>query len=85
MDQQTAFSFGRALEALKQGQKVARKGWNGKGMWLYLALTPPTTALEVDDKRYGFLPYIEIKTVEGKMCPWVSSQTDLLSDDWFIF
>ena len=26
--------FGLALRALKIGQKEARKGWNGKGMWL---------------------------------------------------
>ena len=28
--------FGKAIEALKQGKKVARKGWNGKGMYLWL-------------------------------------------------
>jgi len=30
-------TFGMALEALKKGHKVARKGWNGKGMWLSLS------------------------------------------------
>lgn len=30
-------TFGLALEALKMGQKVSRKGWNGKGMWLSLS------------------------------------------------
>lgn len=26
--------FGKALELLKKGQKVARKGWNGRGMFV---------------------------------------------------
>lgn len=30
------FSFGAALDRLKNGEKVARKGWNGKGMYLWL-------------------------------------------------
>lgn len=29
------FDFGMALELLKAGHKVARKGWNGKGMFIY--------------------------------------------------
>ena len=28
--------FGLAVEAMKRGAKVARTGWNGKGMWLCL-------------------------------------------------
>lgn len=28
--------FGKAILALRSGLKVARSGWNGKGMWLYL-------------------------------------------------
>jgi hypothetical protein len=28
------WSFGEALGALKDGNRVARAGWNGKGMWL---------------------------------------------------
>ena len=27
-------NFGQAIEKLKEGKKVARKGWNGKGMWI---------------------------------------------------
>ncbi len=26
--------FGGAVRALKDGQRVTRPGWNGKGMWL---------------------------------------------------
>lgn len=30
------FDFGDAIRALKEGKKVARQGWNGKGMYLWL-------------------------------------------------
>lgn len=32
-------SFGLAIEAMKKGHKVARKGWNGKNMWI-VYMTP---------------------------------------------
>ena len=40
-------NFGQAIEALKQGKRVARQGWNGKGMFLFLlpAGTVPTKAI----------------------------------------
>jgi hypothetical protein len=72
----TALSFGHALEALKAGQRVARSGWNGKGMWL---------ALQVPDAQSKMsLPYIYMRTVQGDLVPWLASQTDMLADDWQI-
>ena len=66
--------FGGALQALKSGKRVARSGWNGKGMWL---------ALQVPDAHSKMsLPYIYMSTVDGKLVPWLASQTDLLSEDW---
>ena len=32
--------FGLAVEALKKGKRVARAGWNGRGMWLSLSCNP---------------------------------------------
>ena len=29
-------TFGQAIEALKSGKRVSRKGWNGKGMFLFI-------------------------------------------------
>lgn len=69
-------SFGRALRALKLGQKVAREGWNGKGMWLALQLP--------DDNSKMQRPYIYMSDAEGLLVPWLASQTDLLSDDWMV-
>ena len=77
-------NFGLAVEAVKKGFKIARQGWNGKGMWLMLVKTPPTAAMHVDGDCYGFLPYIQMKTVDDKMVPWLASQTDILAEDWQI-
>lgn len=78
------FDFSIALAHLKNGRKVAREGWNRKGQWLMLTITPPTTSIEVDGKRYGFAPYVQLKNVEGEMVPWQPSQGDMLADDWMI-
>ena len=88
-------NFGQAIEALKAGQKVARQGWNGKGMWIMLVrgqdvavLTDPyKTALGAD--ACEILPHIDMWTVnaDGRraMLPgWLASQTDMLADDWSV-
>jgi hypothetical protein len=69
-----AVDFGTALEELKRGGRVARLGWNGKGMWL--AIQSPTKLSKMTR------PYIYMKTVDGDLVPWVASQTDLLATDW---
>lgn len=75
--------FGEAIKALKAGKAVARKGWNGKG--IYLELQVP------DEHSKMTLPYIYIVTTELKTdnpyapkgrVPWLASQTDMLSEDW---
>ncbi len=68
--------FGGALDQLKDGNKVARKGWNGKGMYLELQL--PTEMSKMT------LPYVYMKTAQGDLVPWLASQTDVLSEDWIV-
>lgn len=87
-------SFGDAVAALKEGLRVERAGWNGKGMWLVLvhpdddaAVPPrPTYAVAgiVDDATNGCLPWIGMKTADNKFVPWLASQTDVLAEDWKI-
>ena len=87
-------SFGSALILLKDGHRVARKGWNGKGMWLTMvhpdddANVPPrptyAVAGIVDDATNGCLPWIGMKTADNKFVPWLASQTDVLAEDWQI-
>lgn len=77
--------MGAALAALKQGLCVARRGWNGKG--IYLALQRP------DEHSKMTLPYIYIVTssLESNnpdaprgVVPWLASQTDMLANDWYV-
>lgn len=74
-------NFGDAIAAMKDGQRVARAGWNGKGMWLRLIGFyqldghPHTLGLKL-------LPWIGMKTADGAFVPWLASQTDMLAEDW---
>lgn len=77
-------TFGGALEALKAGKKVARTGWNGKGMYLYLADGKLLTQ-EIGDGSYPFTDSIVMKTADDRFCiGWLASQTDMLAEDWHI-
>jgi len=69
-------SFSYALNWLKQGKKISRTNWNGKGMWLQLQMPDLWSKMT--------LPYIYMSTVTNDKVPWLASQTDLLSDDWVI-
>ena len=82
--------FCYALNALKEGQKVARRGWNGKGMFIYLVGPgnyPPSTKVATEYFKGELVPYrsyIAMKTVDENVVPWLASQTDLLASDWEI-
>lgn len=67
-------NFGQALAALKGGFQMQRAGWNGKGMHIELQ-TPD------ENSKMGH-PYVYMKGVDGKLCPWAPSQVDLLAEDW---
>lgn len=69
-------TFSQALEAIKTGARVARNGWNGKGMWIALQLPGEGSKMT--------LPYIYMSTVTGALVPWLASQTDLLAEDWVL-
>ena len=66
--------IGWAVEQLNSGKKVAREGWNGRGM--YLGLRPRSNEMT--------LPYVYMRTVQGDLIPWLCSQSDLLADDWVL-
>ena len=67
-------NFGEAISELKKGNKVTRKGWNGKNMWLELQVPDANSKMT--------LPYIYMKTADNNQVPWLASQTDMLSEDW---
>lgn len=85
--------FGDAIRALKEGKRVARDGWNGKGMWLcYMSgVTIPEGIVNGRTKKFvpsGDLvcqPYIVMWTAQGLWQPgWLASQADILAEDWCI-
>jgi hypothetical protein len=77
-------NFGDALVALKGGKRVARAGWNGKGMWLVLIM--PGNAMHTSAAgAFDMQPCIGMKTAQGTMQPgWLASQADMLAEDWEI-
>ena len=91
--------FGWAVELMKVGKKVARKGWNGKGMWLCIPLVDGPKHVSMDgiwgepNKDYAGLiggtvkvmPYVTMKAADGSIVMgWLASQTDMLSEDWMV-
>lgn len=79
-----AMTFGLAVEALKAGHKVARAGWNGKGMWLAMVNSRQYDVANGIAKGTELLPWIGMKTADNKFVPWLASQTDVLAEDWVL-
>lgn len=82
-------SLGMAVEALKLGKKVARYGWNGKDMFLFLVpgstfKAPPLLGIYEEGTEINYLPHIDMKTATGEIVPWLASQADQLAEDWYI-
>ena len=83
------FDFGEALKRLKDGERVARAGWNGKGMFLFLVPgstfkvnRPPLLGIYPEGTVVNYCPHIDMKTADDKIVPWLASQTDVLATDW---
>lgn len=76
-------TFGLAIEALKKGEYVARKGWNGKNMYLFLAHGEDIQkCVGIPDKCTDV---VCMKTAQDTVVfGWLASQSDMLSDDWEI-
>lgn len=85
----TTFDFGTALRLLKMGDRVARKGWNGKDMFLFLVPgsrftvnRPPLLGIYPEGTEIEYHAHIDMKTAQGYVVPWLASQADLLANDW---
>lgn len=84
-------SFGQAIEAAKQGKRVARAGWNGSGMFAYIvpAASYPaqTGAAKAHFGENALVPYREywaLKTAQNDVAPWAPSGSDSLAEDWIV-
>lgn len=81
--------IGWAVKAMQDGAKVARAGWNGKGMFLFLVPgskfrvnRPPLLGIYPEGTEIEYCPHVDMRTADGKIVPWLCSQTDLLATDW---
>lgn len=81
--------FSDALEVIKQGGKVARAGWNGKGMFVFLVPgsqftvnRAPLLGIYPAGTEVRYHAHIDMRTADGQIVPWLASQTDLLANDW---
>ena len=86
-----AMTFGVAIEALKSGKKVARAGWNGKGMFLFLVPgstfkvnRPPLLGIYSEGTDINYRPHIDLKGADGSISTWAPSGSDALAEDWEI-
>ena len=80
--------FGLAIEAIKKGKRAARRGWNGKEQYIELAenisyLNRSEEQINAEHKDSGSAAIAFIGT-RGVQLGWLASQSDMLSDDWFI-
>ena len=81
--------IGWAVETMRRGVRVRRRGWNGKGMFVFLV---PGSQFEVSrapllgiypaGTPITYHPHVDMKTVDGSIVPWLCSQDDLLATDW---
>ncbi|MGE1061203.1 DUF2829 domain-containing protein [Megasphaera paucivorans] len=79
-------TFGFAIEAVKLGKKVCRKGWNGKGQYIELAthvsyMNPDNKMQNVNHDQMGNKAIAFVGT-SGIQLGWLASQADMLADDW---
>ena len=91
MEENTLLHFGHALELLKEGCKVARLGWNGKGMFVFLVPgsvfkvnRAPLLGIYPEGTEITYRPHLDIKNVDGSISTWVPSINDCLAEDWVV-
>lgn len=82
--------FGQALLLLKAGKSVARRGWNGKNMMLFM-IDGPNNIAKLHGFGFGemlgeptFQDTIYLRTVANQLVAWCPTQTDVLANDWVV-
>jgi hypothetical protein len=83
--------FGEAIELAKQGKKITRGGWNGKGQYVFLIPDYVFTrddfknipALKEEERDITFWGSFCIMTTIGKVqLGWLATQSDMQAEDW---
>lgn len=83
------FTFSEALELLRQGKRMARRGWNGKGMFVFLVNgsnftvnREPLLSILGEGTNVTYHPHLDMKMADGSIMTWAPAQHDLFGDDW---
>jgi hypothetical protein len=83
--------FSKALIEIKGGRRLARGGWNGKDMFIFLVngsnfkvSRAPLLGIYPEGTEVSYHSHIDMKTAQGYVVPWLASQVDLLAEDWVI-
>lgn len=81
--------FSQALTEIKNGRRMARAGWNGKGMFVFLVggstfkvNRPPLLGIYPEGTEIRYHGHVDMKTADGMIVPWLCNQTDMLAEDW---
>jgi hypothetical protein len=72
-----SLNFGLALVAVKEGKRISRAGWNGKGMFVYRIPTTVHNSTTVNE-------HLVIKNVNNTVSTWVPSINDVFAEDWTV-
>ena len=82
-------AIGWAVKEMQNGSRVRRAGWNGKGMFVFLVPgsrfevnRPPLLGIYEAGTVIDYCPHVDMRTADGRIVPWLCSQTDLLATDW---
>lgn len=86
MEGKESMGFGEAIKLLKEGKKVQREGWNGKGQYIELATCISYKNVEgktinVEHEAIGNNAVAFVGT-SGVQLGWLASQADMLANDW---
>lgn len=80
--------FGKAIQLLKEGKRVARQGWNGKNQYIELAtnISYKNAKQEIINAEHEAIGNKAIAFVgtSGIQLGWLASQADMLAEDWTI-
>ena len=82
-------SFGWAIERLKAGERLTRRGWNGKRQYIELAScisyrNPRGQVINANHDAIGSNAIAFVGT-SGTQIGWLASQSDMLAEDWELF
>jgi len=84
-------TFSDALKLIKDGHRLRRAGWNGKGMFVFLVggsnfkvNREPLLSILGEGADVTYRPHIDISHPDGTVSVWQPSMGDVLAHDWEI-